>query len=90
MNREGGVATGLVFDRGIEPDKERALDAATGVGDGLGQPGCEIGRTHPLLPGIGVIQPDDGHRRWYRLAAKTVFASGIYIQIDCRNNEQTT
>ena len=90
VDGEGGVAAGLVFDRGVEPDEQRPLDATAGVGDGLGQPGGAVGRTHPLLPGVGVIQPDNGHRRCYRLAAKTVFASGIYIQVNCRNNAQIT
>jgi hypothetical protein len=71
VNRERGVAPRLVFDRRVQPHQQRPLGVHA-VGDSR----SEVGRTHPALAGVGVVDADDRHAGSYERAGLTRFGVG--------------
>ncbi|KPN29709.1 hypothetical protein SY89_00424 [Halolamina pelagica] len=63
VDRERGVPAGLALDCGVEPDQQVLVDRPAGGRDPLGDAGREVGRAHPPLPGVSVVDADDGHGR---------------------------
>lgn len=72
VERDRGVAPGLVFHRGVEPNEESATDATSGRVKPFGQPRADVCRAHPALAGVGVVDGDDGHTRSFALPDKPV------------------
>ena len=65
VDAERGVPSRLVLYRGVQSDEHQPLDGPTGRPYSPGDPRGEIGRTHPRLARVGVVEPDERHSVGY-------------------------